>query len=264
VTEFSLVLKATLFLYWDSIRAACRALYKNWLIVPAGVAAFIAYVVLASLVSNLGILGGFILGFASCALISIYYNWLAAAADNDRLSYRDLLQFDYFSFSAVISVAFVIWIAKFLVSSVAVTPEASIAPLFLNLAIVVALNALPEVVYLLRLEGMSALARAFVFTRDNWIEWFLPFVLIALPGLLVSPLQVLLIASSAEPMLPVSIIIATSMQGLPTANSIVGWILSILIAVVVANWYMLFRAFLFKELESGSRRRRVYKMKQQL
>ena len=42
---------------------------------------------------------------------------------------------------------------------------------------------------------------------------------------------------------------------------LVGIALGFALGVILGNWFMLFRAHLFNDLESGSRRRRIYQAK---
>ena len=118
--------------------------------------------------------------------------------------------------------------------------------------------------YIHRYESIHALGHAAQFTRENWIEWFLPLLLLLSPLFLFAPslLAIIFLNSSSE-FLPSIILV----QAAPSLAAILGlsgeWIGLVfsIIGVVLAHWFMFFRGFLFKDLESGSRRRRMFDAK---
>ena len=244
---------ATALIYRDCAVKASKALVKNWLILPASCAAYFAFMVSATFLSPMGFAGGMILGMIQIFLVSLYYGWLWASVERDKLTRHNLLQFDYSLFSSAINVAFVLFIAQFIVQSFAQSAGHGEVMLFLQLAIIVIFNAVPEVIYVHRYDGMLGLSEAGKFTRDNWIEWYLPLVAILLPWILLSPQGVVLSLAKMHPLLPAVIVLpatSVSLGGL-------GWV-ALPVGIIVLNWFMIFRGFLFRELESGSRRQRIY------
>lgn len=254
------ILRATAGIYRDAIVSACRDLFRNWPIVIGSVGIYFIYTISASLLSEFGFAGGMVAGMIQIALLSLYYAWISQSVERERLSFANLIEFDVGLFFNVISVAFILFIAQFVLQQLTQGLDATFLILCVQLAIVLIFNAIPEVVHLHRIESMPALSEAARFTRDNWIEWYAPFLLLISPWLILNPLSVLLAISGSNPLLPPLLII----QG----ATVVGFYWSppmqwglVIIAIVVANWLMLFRAHLFKALESGTRRQRAYRAK---
>jgi hypothetical protein len=129
--------------------------------------------------------------------------------------------------------------------------------LCVRLGLVLIFNAVPEVIHQRRYDGLTALIYAANFTRANWIEWFLPLLVLVLPVLIILPSYFLGVLASTEPLLP-ALVIVHSWEPL---GYYAGSVMS-LTGLVLGNWFMLFRAQLFNELDGGSRRRMVYRAKQ--
>ena len=79
-------------------------------------------------------------------------------------------------------------------------------------------------------------------------------------------LGVLGLLAQSDPLLPALPLVATT-QELPLPAIVVpgvGLVINtgVFAGVILAGWYMLFRAHLFEALESGTRRRRMFEIKQ--
>lgn len=252
--------KATALMYWDAARLASSDLARNWPILPGSIGLFGAYLIGITLFSGMGFAGGMIAGLIQISLLCLYYSWISQSVQKERLRFQDLLQFDYGLFFNIISVAFIIFIVQFLLQMLTTGLDATFLILAVQLGIVLIFNAIPEVIHLNRIESVPALSEAAKFTRDNWIEWYLPFVVIIAPWLLIDPESVLAVLSHSDPLLPPFIIVRGS-QTLAGHSSGLVQLLLPLITLVIANWLMLFRAHLFQALESGTRRQRIFKAK---
>ncbi|MBX7144522.1 MAG: hypothetical protein K1X79_08745 [Oligoflexia bacterium] len=241
--------------YCDSARQATRGLRQNPTIIIGSIAAFFAFSLAIRIFGPMGFAGGMILGLCNVALISLYYSWIASTVERDKLNFGELWKLDSSMFFTVLSVAFVLWIITFIVQSLIQGLDVAWILQLVQLGMVLLFNCLAEVIYLNRVESLPALTEAARFTQDNWIEWYLPLLVLIMPLLILSPLQVLLSFSSSEPLLP-SLTIVVSTSALAGSSSWPTQLLTIFLGVVLANWYMLFRAHLFKALESGKHRRR--------
>ena len=263
------LLKATLAMYRDCAVDAAKVLLLNWKLPLMSVAAFIAFMASALVFSRFGMAGGFILGIINIVLLTFYYRWISECVRHTTLSWRDYFEFSYPLFSAVINTAFVLYIAQFVLGSL--TTGLNALPLIscVNLGVFVLFNALPEVIYLRGAQGMEAFAESFRFVKDSWIEWFLPLALLFSPLIAASPMAVLLSLSSGEALLPalkfvqligpmVSSLVLAAVDG---GSMLVQLFISIL-CILIATWFMLFRGFLYRELESGSRRQRAFRASQ--
>ena len=257
MSELQILFRATLSLYADCARDATRALWRNWTVLAAGFGLSLALGLVSQLFSRLGPSGGFLLGLAEVAALSLYFSWLHGCCQRERLTFRTLWSFDVQLFFAVMGVCFVLWIAELLVGSFAATPQQKWLPVLVRMLIVVLLNSLPESVYVHRYDGINAIRHSFEFTRANWIEWYVPFAIMLAPVMLVSWRDALTSLAGAHPLLPAAPLLQTPSAVLPGAS-----LLALLLGVVLVHWFMLFRGFLFSGLESGGRRKRAFQWRQ--
>ncbi|MBN8547992.1 MAG: hypothetical protein J0M12_01615 [Deltaproteobacteria bacterium] len=252
------IIKATLLMYWDCASLAAKGLARNWPILPGCVLLFMLYNFSSAFFSQFGFAGGMIAGMIQIALLCYFYSWISSTVQKERLTFKDLPEFDGGLFFNIISVAFIFFIVQFVLQQLTQGLDAKFLLMCVQLGIVIVFNAIPEVIYLHRIESTYALSEAARFTRDNWIEWFAPLLLVLAPVLLASPLSVLLMLAHSDPMLPPFIVVTgvlNSNFGQATA------FLLPLLALLIAIWYMVFRGHLFQALSSGTRRQRMYKSK---
>lgn len=261
MANFVEMFTATLHLYKECFFSASSILMRNWILPIAAVLAFLAFMLAAFLVTPLGIAGRFLLGLIYIYLLTIFYGWLIEARRPSPIKLSELTRFDYGLFSNLISVGFILWIADYLLRPLATDIQTRWFFAIVQIAIFIVLNCVAEVIYLHRLEGVSALRHSVGFITTNWPEWFLPQILLLTPLFMIWPSIVLMTWSNADPLLPISVLI-NQMQVvflfyLPDAGLLIGGSL----AVIISIWFMFFRAELFSELESGSRRMRAYQNK---
>lgn len=245
--------KSLVKIYSDCCRQATSGLIRNYVILAGSVIAYIIFIISINIFGQMGFAGGMILGLIHIALVSAYYSWISDTTSRDKLNFKQLWQLDYGMFSTVMSVAFVLWIARFIIQSlIQGLNEAWLLDL-MDLAIFLIFNAIPEVIYIQKMESVPALKSAANFTQRFWIEWYLPLLVILSPWLLYSALYALLVLSDSQVLLP-SLTVITSLSALGKIYSwLPGWLL-IALGLVLANWYMLFRAQLFQALESNKYR----------
>lgn len=243
-------MRALLDLYWRCAKDASVALWRNALIIPGSIALYIAFMFVARLVQPLGIAGGFILGLTAIALLTLYYSWLLRANQKQRLRLNQLLDFDQELFFGIINVGFILFIATLLIGFLRTNPELQWVYLCVQLGIAIIFNAIPEVLYLERGTGIPALAESSRFVREYWIEWFIPFIVLVSPLLVVQPTDVLFLLAGTEPFLPPGVIVQALRSALPQLE-----LLGLLAALVIATWFMMFRSFLFERLQAGYLRR---------
>lgn len=244
-----------LIIYKECALQASRGLMRNPTIIAGSLAAFFLFWFATSIFGPMGFGGGMILGLLQVGLIALYFSWIASTVDKDRLTFKALWTPDYSMFFTVMSVAFVLWIVQLVFSSFSNSADTAWIMQMLSLGLVLIFNCIPEIIYLNRVESVPALTEAAKFIQDNWIEWFLPLLILLSPWLIVDPVSVLISLGHSEPLLP-SLTIVTGALNLVSSQTLYGQIAVVVLAVAVANWYMLFRAHLFKALESGKHRRR--------
>jgi len=266
MSEPLLVLRASLAIYAECARDAFHGLMRNWIIIPWSIGLLIAAFLSMFLLGQFGDVGGMIAGLVVVALISYYYSWINAAAGKERLRFSSVLPFDWAIFFSLVGLTFVLWtISLLLGQAFAKSPELSWIPICFNLAIFILLNTLPEEVHEQRLDSFPALAAAFQFNKENWIEWYLPLVAILLPALLADWSITLVLVAGTDVLLPIFLPIKALNIALPTGALGSELILTVVLEgllLCLGTWFMLFRTYLFRALSQGTRRRRIYQLKQ--
>ena len=267
-SELPLLIQATVSMYLTSARAATAAIKRNWMIILGSVLAYFLFVLILPLLAPFGVGGGFLAGLLKIALLTFYYSWLTAAYRKERLTPACMREFDLNLFLTIISVGFVLWIIEELTRPLIYSEQTFALYFCLQLGIFLVLNALPEVVFIQRSQSIYALRETASFVVRNWIEWFIPLILLFAPLIATNPHGVLLLFTGAtmsvgaDPLLP-PLVLVTYLDGLFSHHFTPGFrFFSSVCAVAVANWFMLFRAYLFADLQSGSRRSRVYRARQ--
>jgi hypothetical protein len=88
-------------------------------------------------------------------------------------------------------VTFIVWVV-FAVATPALrtVPQGPGRILGMNLVIAVRFNAVPEVIYLGHHSSLELLTESYRFIADNWIEWFPATIVMALPLVALSELDV--------------------------------------------------------------------------
>lgn len=240
--------------YLRAASKASRALLRGWHLIPLSVAAFLLFLFVSLIVSPLGIVGQFIIGIMIIVSISYYYQWLHGVVRLERCTRQGILEFDRGYFSAALNASFLLFPANLIATEMARNPDTAPISAMISLAMVVLLNPLPEMIHVRRFDGFETLVGSVRFVQQHWIEWFIPFLVLLTPFLMLGSVNTLIAVSAASPLLPVTPVIFAGQLLLP-GESIIGSVLG----VILGNWFMIFRAFLFEELDSGSARKRAFR-----
>ncbi len=222
-------LKVYLHLYAECIRKAFAAIAKNpWTLLLPGLVLF-ARDWAARLAYSLGMLGGIVVTLVTAALFSSYLYFVSELVQGGRISGRDLQR----SFGAylwpVVNVFFVVWLASLAFGLfLGGNPDSAALLYALWIVALVALNAVPEVIYLRGSHGgMQTIAANWEFLKAQWIPWF----------------------AANVPLLGVVTLIAAYVQMPIVGTMVLG------AAVHVA---MVFRGHLFGALDRTSHRQRMF------
>jgi len=259
------LIRTTLIMYKECAKEASSSLVKNWRLLVMSAAAFTIFMFSALLVSPLGFAGSFILGMISITLLTYYYQWLSECVRKNTLHWKEYITFDSSLFSSVINTAFILFIFSLLLSQFGVVPNMLQVITCINLGVFIVFSALPEILYFHQYQGITAFLESYNFIKDNWIEWFVPLLFFLSPLLIQHPIGLLNSLSSGDPLMPVlkfvglfsESLVAVDLLSLTLPPLLMNLVLSFL-SIVAATWFMLFRGFLFRELESGSRRQRAF------
>jgi hypothetical protein len=141
----------------------------------------------------------------------------------------------------IVQVSFILWIPLTLATQILYPmPNGLLILLFIRILIYTIFNVVPELIYQTRLGGLEVLSASYSFVIENWIEWFIPNLLIAVAAYFAfDPL--ILFASSLPAILQIFVVLT---------------VVSSFLAC-----FMVFRGVLFSMLQGSTRRSRVYKYK---
>jgi hypothetical protein len=260
------ILRATLRLYQNALRATVQSFLRSWVLVIAVVLFGAAMVLATSIVAPLGLVGGFILGAVNALLIGATLGLIEQAVVSPRrLGFHDIWESLGQHFWDVIGLGFVLWVPMMLLEKgLAANPNGPFLAAAIFLLLFILLNPAPEVIYQVRHDSpLDVIRESYEFVLDNWIEWFLPLAVVVAPfglsfffgisgrlgrGAGLDFFQILI--------LPFTLLTAwLSYLGLPDLASSG---LVVLLTPPVAVAMLIFRGHLFAALHGSSRRQRLF------
>lgn len=237
------VVPATLWLYRTALRRSWESLLKNWVVslAPWAYAAILSGV--AAVAAPLGLLGGLILGVAMQACISSALYLIKNIVESGRANFRDFINGFTVYLWELLGIAFILWIPmRVLAMALASATNGALIFALIQIAVYILLNPLPELVYQTRSSGLALIGDSYNFVVENWLEWFVPNVLLTIAGYLIVQ------------------VFAAVTSGLPGALQI--FITAVGMGLCL-SYFMIFRGFLFAELYGSTRRSRAYRYKVQ-
>jgi hypothetical protein len=236
---------------------AVRLAVRGW---PAGLALLLYATVIQiarGLLAQLGMAGGFLLGFVVAFLISSYLHLLSLAVADQRIRLTDLRESFGARFWDVVSVLFAVWVIQLGVELVTSSAgdHGRIISVLVGLTMVVFFNAVPELIYLARgqFRSFALLMESGRFISAHWPEWLGPTALMA--AILLAPFGLIQHGTAAERLL--------NMQSLFSLDGLVLVIVAMPlwlkpIMLLFLTWAMVFRGLLFAALASGTARKRPW------
>ena len=224
-------------IYAKAFTDALAAIAKNpWtLLLPMGLA--VAWQVLGTLLGSMldPFSGGFLIGLARSAALSIYCFFLGGLVANQKVGLDQLKASLGAYFWSWISIFFVLWVVDLVLTPVFKTNPDLAVPF--TLVKLIALNAVPEVVYQKGTRGgLETITRSFGFLQESWIEWFIPNALLIGLGFAAVALGALV-------------------------AGLVGAIGVGLVGGIFLHVAMVFRGFLFEALDGSTHRQRMYRFR---
>lgn len=179
--------------------------------------------------------GGFLVGLARSAALSIYCFFLGGLVANQKVGLDQLRTSIGAYFWSWISIFFVLWIAGLVLGPIfAAQQDLAIPFLIVEL---VALNTVPETIYLKGTRGgLETITRAFGFLQENWIEWFIPNGLVV--GLVVA---------------------GTVFGSVLGVFGQLGALAGVLLMGALLHVYAVFRGFLYEALDGSTHRQRMFR-----
>jgi hypothetical protein len=231
--------QVTLWMYALALRRSWESVCKNWIVSFAPLAyAFILWLTV-SIVAPLGIIGGLILGLVSQACVSSGLYLIENVVRMGKTNFDDFAKGFTVYLWELLRILFILWIPRRIISMVLMdTPNGALILFLIEIALYILLNPVPEFIYQTRTSGIELLGASYNFIVENWIEWFIPNIALTLLGyLLLSALSLLTL-------------------GLPGFGQF--FIVSFGLGLCL-SYIMVFRGFLFAELNGTTRRSRAYR-----
>ncbi len=236
-------------LYWKVLTEACRRLITSW---PAALSLLVYPLLLfpaSLLAAQLGIVGGFLIGFVVAACWSSYLELISQAVSGARfrLDFEEFKRTFGARFWDVISVMFAFWLIS-LVSGL--LTQGSHGPALsgvIGFAIAFFFNVVPELLYQGNSRSFALLQDSARFVMEHPVAWFTPNLVFATLALWAGG------ALSVQH--PVELLIVFG-QTFSSPLAVAGlfarinpWFFPLALALV--HFVMLFRGVLFRELSSG-------------
>jgi hypothetical protein len=215
-------------MYARVFRRAGELTLRNAVLLVVAVAYPMLLVIAQGLLGPLGIVGGVLWTLAAAAAMSSWLTLMEGVVRAGRADLRDIPGSFVTYLSELINVGFLLFVLQ-LVAQLVLRPFPFLEIVF-ALALLVFLNAIPELIYLGRYASTDLLVQSYRFIGTYWIEWF--------------PANLLLVAA----MVGITVLLPPGPYGVVTA----------LVAAIVALFGGIMRGLLFLELTTSSRRAREF------
>ena len=265
------LLLATIQLYRQALRATGRSLARSWLTVLALMTFAFLFVGATKIATPLGMAGGLLLGAVNALLVGATLRLIEQSLSAARtMQVSDVTgSFGYY-FWDVIGVGFVLWLPTMVLDmGMQANPYGQFLSTAFLLLLFILLNPAPEVIYQVRHDSpLDVFKTCYDFVLDHWVEWFLPFAVLALPAVLSpSGLREFFSLSSRGgrggglDFIQILLLPFTLVGGWLSSAGLdpdVQWILLLMFTPPVAIGILLFRGHLFALLHGSSARQRMF------
>ena len=227
-------------IYADCLRQALLGIRKNaWtLFLPPLL--LVAWSYAGTVVGLLGVggnlVGGILLTLAIAALLSCYLYFVGEVVAKSRVRLSEFQKSIGAYFWSVVNLTFVVWVASLVLDlAVGRSPQAAVFRILFDLAVIILLNAAPEVIYQRGTRGgLETVQRSIQFLQANWIEWALPTAL------------------------PVAIALYFPLREF-AVHGLSAYVVGVLLEGALLHLSMVFRGTLFATLDGTSHRQRMYR-----
>jgi hypothetical protein len=238
-----------LWLYQRVLTQTARRALSSW---PAALSLIVYALILIAatfVLGQLGIIGGFLLGFVLAACWSSYLELISQAVTGIRfrLTWDDFRQTFMVRFWDVVSVLFAFWIISLVTRPLLGGDHGVALSAMLGFAMAFFFNVVPELLYQGSSRSFQLLLDSARFVMEHPLSWFLPNLLFAALALLAGgglsiqhPAKLLILFGDtfSSPIGVLSLFAQWPAWAWP-------------IALLALHFVMVFRGLLFKELSSG-------------
>ena len=231
--------KAILWIYRTALGRSVELLVGNWGLIFAPLAYSVVLSIATAIFAPFWLVGGIVMTAAAAACASSGLHVIENVVRMGKVDLNDFIKGFAVYLWEILGIAFILWIPMTLLSRVAYSmPEGPLVLLVVQILLYVILNPVPELIYQTRVSGIALLSASYQFIVDNWIEWFLPNVLIAAAAyLLIGWLNGL---AALMPFFLRFFFVASAFG-------------------LFLTFLMIFRGLLFSELSGTTRRSRAYR-----
>lgn len=247
------LLTATVRIYVDAARDAGKTFPRSaWAFITL-LLCFPLLTIVGMLVSPLGILGGLVLSILNAACAGTYLAMLHDALSVKRNLGADTLRANLGASTwDVINVLFPLWMVDLVLSLLGAPP---LIALVFNIAVMLFLNPVPEMIRRVRSGGLELLREAWQFMMSHGPEWLVPQILALGLLWLAFPAQAQAILSLFGPRFGFT---TTGSLAMSAGSGLLGWAVGFGLVALV-HLVMLFRGALYVRLSgAGGRRAREW------
>ena len=235
------LIKATLWIYRIALTRSARLLAENWGMALAPLVYSIVLSVASIIFAPLAFIGGMLLVLTGNACMSSGLYLVENIVKARKASLNDFFRGFTVYLWEIVRISFLLWIPMMVASGALYSmPNGPLIFLFIQITLYIVLNAVPEMLYITGASGLELITSSYHFIIENWPEWFIPNIAIAVPGYAL--LHFLTWSTRAFPV-PVQVFVSAFLLGL------------------LLTYLMVFRGILFTELNGSNRRGRIYRYK---
>jgi hypothetical protein len=235
------IFQITWWLYREALLRSLECVRKNWVVSFAPLAYGIILSSAGMMLWRLGLIGGLLIGLITQACISSGLHLLDNMVHSGKAGFDDFVKGFTVYLWELLGIAFILWIPLRLAAmALSGVPNGGLIYLMIQIVLYVFLNPIPELIYQSRASGLGLLTASYNFIIENWIEWFIPNIVLTLLGYFLLNL------------------LGSLLSGLP---GFVQSFLQLFGLGLCLTYVMVFRGFLFAELHDTTRRSREYRFK---
>ncbi|MBZ2175954.1 hypothetical protein K8M07_11965 [Schnuerera sp. xch1] len=237
----------------NTLKKTIKSFGKNWIIIFTSIVYVLINLVAALFVGNLlrgplSILSGIITAIITSSLTSNYLYLLFNVINYNKITYNNFKDGFTQYLWKVYGIFFIAWIVTYVLSAISrlFGNNLGILITLFSLAAVILLNALPETLYQKYYSSSESIQYAFEFIKENWLNWFIPNVILLLILYLITGRLILNMFTTH---------LSFNM------NFDIGSMIRYLIGQSLFSFVMIYRGHLFKLLSTSTRRKRMYMKK---
>jgi len=227
-----------------------KALKNNPALLIVGAVYLIAVMIVGQLAGLFGIFGGLIMTLFESAVLSNYLFLMNRIVRVGQFTQDDFQMGFRVYFRKIWVVLLIIWVAEFAIATLSqplglFIPAVGLISLIAKVIAVVLFNPLPEAIYQKHLDEMDCFIYSFNFIKENWIDWFVP--------------NVLLGGACYGVYKAINVLFSTLLRGLPFAvKTSMSLVLIAILVQAILGYMMVYRGFLFELLSTTTRRKRLF------